>query len=82
MKKILLTTFIALGFGFGAMAQQEPVNAKTAKKSLSTPKAERLQEQAKLQKFKMDADKAAQQTPATKTKAALIADKASDAVKN
>jgi hypothetical protein len=70
MKKILLTTFIALGFGFVASAQQEPAKAKQARKPLSTLEARNAAQNAKLEKSKIEADKASlQQASATKTKA-------------
>ena len=82
MKKILLTTIIALGLGSIAVAQQEPVKAGTAQKNLTKPKAERLADQARLLKYKNEVDKAAQQATTTKSKASPAADKATDAAKN
>ncbi len=43
MKKILLTTFIALGFGFASIAQESPAKVKINKQAVAEKKAEQAQ---------------------------------------
>lgn len=62
MKKILLTSFIALGFGMVALAQQEPTVAKIDLRKVKYRKAQSL----KGQQFKLDADRAAQESAKVK----------------
>jgi hypothetical protein len=77
MKKILLTAFVALGFIFAASAQQEPLKAKLNKQAVAAKKAEH----ATIQKYKMDTEKAAQQTPKPVAAKPETADRTSDASK-
>lgn len=78
MKKILLTAFIALGFGFAAMAQQEPLKAKVNKQAVASKKAEK----ASILKQKIETEKAAQQTAKPASINSSTSDRVSGASKN
>ncbi len=74
MKKILLTAFIAFGFGFAATAQQEPLKAKISKQTVASKKAEK----ASIQKQKLETEKAAQQAEKPTATSAATSDRISE----